>query len=220
MTAPEDKSLAELINDIEQPTVVIPDLSEGAVNTAKKDLFADVSKKAWRKDSKIAARCDFASNRHSISFRHPTFAVFSLWKRSVYGRTLEEIKADDECIPKFANGVAKLITQFLGYNLEHGQWCVVAPPRRRHLTRNFACEIAKNIAKILNIPYYDNIAGCKNKNRVNAVFHLLTDPPKESNVIVFDDIVTSGSTLIAMKNLLTPLGKNCVFFAGINNKDS
>lgn len=38
------------------------------------------------------------------------------------------------------------------------------------------------------------------------------------NVIVFDDFVTTGSKLLAMKNLLQEHGKNPVFFAGINNK--
>ena len=42
--------------------------------------------------------------------------------------------------------------------------------------------------------------------------------PVEKNVIVFDDFVTTGSTILAMKNMLHSLGKNPVFFCGINNK--
>ena len=37
-------------------------------------------------------------------------------------------------------------------------------------------------------------------------------------IIVVDDFVTTGSTLLSMRNLLTSLGKNVVFFAGVNNK--
>ncbi len=45
------------------------------------------------------------------------------------------------------------------------------------------------------------------------------EPPiPERNIIVFDDFVTTGATMISMKNLLEPLGYNLVFFTGINNK--
>jgi predicted amidophosphoribosyltransferase len=50
------------------------------------------------------------------------------------------------------------------------------------------------------------------------VFSFGAQPPTESNIIVFDDFVTTGATMISMKNLLEPLGKNLVFFTGINNK--
>ena len=52
---------------------------------------------------------------------------------------------------------------------------------------------------------------------MNAVFELNV-LPRETNVIVFDDFVTTGQTLAAMKHLLQPLGKNLVFFTGVNNK--
>lgn len=45
----------------------------------------------------------------------------------------------------------------------------------------------------------------------------LTTLPTQCHIIVIDDFVTTGQTLVAMQNLLVPLGKNCVFFAGINN---
>ena len=57
-----------------------------------------------------------------------------------------------------------------------------------------------------------------NDERVGAVFTFGTEPPKERNIIVFDDFVTSGATMISMRELLLPLGYNLVFFTGINNK--
>ena len=80
-----------------------------------------------------------------------------------------------------------------------------------------AAPVVASIAKELGIPFYFDCAHCHSKQRVGAVF----DPnnlPHEPNVIVFDDFVTTGSTLLAMKNLLQEHGKNPVFFAGINNK--
>ena len=54
------------------------------------------------------------------------------------------------------------------------------------------------------------------RERINAVF-TANNIPAEQNVIVFDDFVTTGSTIIAMKNLLDSLGKTSVYFIGINN---
>ena len=77
--------------------------------------------------------------------------------------------------------------------------------------------IAEQLAGFLHIPFYFDCARCRSKQRVGAEF----DPhnvPVENNVIVFDDFVTTGSTILAMKNMLHSLGKNPVFFCGINNK--
>ena len=51
---------------------------------------------------------------------------------------------------------------------------------------------------------------------MNVEFDLGT-LPAEPNLIVFDDFVTTGSTISSMYRLLEPLGKNLVFFVGINN---
>jgi predicted amidophosphoribosyltransferase len=42
--------------------------------------------------------------------------------------------------------------------------------------------------------------------------------PKEQNIICFDDFVTTGQTLQAMKRALEPFKKNLLFLSGINNK--
>ena len=53
------------------------------------------------------------------------------------------------------------------------------------------------------------------KRLVRKALLAIEDPDKG---IVFDDFVTTGSTLKAMRNVLTEHHKNCVFFTGINNK--
>ena len=66
--------------------------------------------------------------------------------------------------------------------------------------------------------YVDYIlAFAPSKHGVGTVFSANNIPPHR-NFIVFDDFVTTGQTLVSMKNLLVSLGKNCTFFAGINNK--
>ena len=54
----------------------------------------------------------------------------------------------------------------------------------------------------------------KNRHRIEPEFTLAMDIP-EHNVIIYDDIVTTGSTLIATKKLLP--GKNLLFIVGIKN---
>lgn len=121
-------------------------------------------------------------------------------------------------VEKFAEGMNTLIRQILGHSLSSGDWCIVTSPKRRHKTRNFASLISARLGSLLGIPFYEDLAECHSKHRVGAVFTFGKEPPKESNIIVFDDFVTTGATMISMRELLMPLGKNLVFFTGINNK--
>ncbi len=178
-----------------------------------KDLFAVQQRKSWDKSQE--ARCDFnyklrVTRRSNVNF-------ISIWQKSILGRTLTDIKSDPDMVAFFADSICPVITETIGYNLSLGQWCVVTSPKRRHKEKNFATLISERIGQILEIPFYEDVALCHSKHRVNAVFELNV-LPKEPNVIVYDDFVTTGSTLASMKRLLQPLGKNLVFFTGVNNK--
>lgn len=48
------------------------------------------------------ARCDFAPNKVRISYRNPPFGIISLWKKSLYGRILTDIKSDPDMVEKLA----------------------------------------------------------------------------------------------------------------------
>ncbi len=131
-------------------------------------------------------------------------------------------------VEKFAVGMNTLIRQILGHSLATGDLYIVTSPsstkslcfakNRHHKTRNFASLISARLAELLGINFYEDLAECHSKHRVGAVFTLGKEPPKERNIIVFDDFVTTGATMISMKNLLEPLSYNLVFFTGINNK--
>ena len=177
----------------------------------EKNLFEEKDKrKAWEKEK--LARCDFAKQ---VKILHRAgFYFISVWNKSVKGRTLIDIKADDRMIPFFATAVTELIRDTLSGDLKG--WAIVATPKRRHLTHNFASLIAEEIGKRLGIPFYDDCSHARNRERINAVF-TAGNIPKEQNIIVFDDFVTTGSTISAMKNLLDSLGKTSVYFIGINN---
>lgn len=211
--------LDEVLSDIEVPSLDVPDLDASSFVTDKsKDLFADKKRAAWKDVQQAEARCDFAPNKVRISYRNPAFGIISLWKKSVYGRTLTDIKSDPDMVGKFAEGMNTLIRQILGHSLATGDWAIVTSPKRRHKVRNFASLISARLAELLGIPFYEDVAECHSKHRVGAVFTFGKEPPKERNIIVFDDFVTSGATMISMRELLMPLQKNLVFFTGINNK--
>ena len=211
-------SLDEVLNDIEVPSLEAPDLDTSFVCDKSKDLFAEKKRAAWKDVQQTEARCDFAPNKVRISYRNPQFGIISLWKKSVYGRTLTDIKADPDMVEFFAVNVAKLVGQILGSSLSLGDWAIVTSPKRRHKERNFASLVSARLADLLGIPFYEDVAECHSKHRVGAVFTFGAEPPKERNIIVFDDFVTTGATMISMRELLLPLGYNLVFFTGINNK--
>ena len=178
-----------------------------------KDLFAVNKRKSW--DKTVEARCDFT---YKLSLtRRSDVDFISICKKSVYGRTLTDIKGDPDMVTFFADNITPVISETLGYHLADGSWAMCTSPKRRHKEKNFATLISERIAASLGIPFYEDVALCHSKQRVNAVFEL-NNLPKESNIIVFDDFVTTGMTLAGMKKLLSSLGKNGVYFSCINNK--
>lgn len=205
------KSVSSVTDGISLPSM--PDLSLDVSVKEQKDIFALEQRKSW--DKSVEARCDFTYKLRLT--RRASTNFITIWQKSVFGKTLTEIKSDDDMIPFFVESLVPVIRECIGYHICDGSWAIVATPMRRHKERNFATLVSEGLAKDLGIPFYFDCAHCRSKQRVGAVF----DPnnlPKEPNVIVFDDFVTTGSTLLAMKNLLQEHGKNPVFFAGINNK--
>lgn len=213
-----DPVFNNLLQDICVPSLDVPDLDASFTPSRTKDLFAEKSRAAWKDVQQAEARCDFAPNKVRISYRNPAFGIISLWKKSLYGRTLTDIKSDPDMVGKFAVGMNTLIRQILGNSLATGDWCIVTSPKRRHKERNFASLISARLATLLGVNFYEDLAECHSKHRVGAVFTLVKAPPTERNIIVFDDFVTTGATMLSMRDLLQPLGYNLIFFTGINNK--
>lgn len=197
---------------VDEGSLVI-DMESRQSRAQTKDLFAVNKRKSW--DKSVEARCDFTyklrlTRRSDVDF-------ISIWQKSVYGRTLNDIKGDPSMVSFFADNITPVISETLGYNLPHGSWAICTSPKRRHKEKNFATLISERIAAALGIPFYEDVALCHSKQRVNAVFEA-NNIPSESNIIVFDDFVTTGQTLGAMKKLLCSLHKNVVFYSCINNK--
>lgn len=205
------KSLTSLTEEV--AVAQMPDLSLDSSSNGKKDIFALDKRKSW--DKSVEARCDFSFHLR-LTCRASVYFT-TIWQKTVFGRTLTDIKSDDDMVPFFASSLAPVINKALGNHLDKGNWALVTTPMRRHTERNFASHFSAALADMLHVPFYYDCAHCRSKQRIGAVF----DPnniPNERNIIVVDDFVTTGSTLLSMRNLLTSLGKNVVFFAGVNNK--
>ncbi len=201
--------------DLSSLDVLISDDSDPAPQgqAQQKDLFAVQKRKSW--DKSTEARCDFSyrlrlTRRSNVNF-------ISIWQKTVYGRTLTDIKGDPDMVEFFAVSICPVIKEMLGYHLKDGSWCICTSPKRRHKVKNFATLISERLGQMLEIPFYEDVAFCHTKQRVNAVFELNV-LPKEPNIIVYDDFVTTGQTLAAMKKLLIEYGRNLQFYTNVNNK--
>jgi len=205
----------DILTEIHVPDLgcALDDLRVQRKEKVKEDLFAEHKRKGW--DKSVEARCDF-TRKVRITRRSSIFFI-SLWQKSLYGRTLTDIKGDDSMVDFFAEQLAPLIQDILGERLDKGGWCIITTPKRRHLTKNFATRIGERMGQLLKIPFYEDVCSCRTKQRMNAVF-TVNRVPEEVNVICFDDFVTTGQTLAAMKRALEPYHKNMLFLTGINNK--
>lgn len=178
------------------------------------NIFEDKKHEHWKENTDLA-RCDM---KHIWKITPRGGVVFiSIWKKSIMGKLLTEIKEDPNMVPVFAHGMKDAIEKVLGSNLLSGDWAIITAPKRRHLTRNFASLVCIQLAELLHIPFYEDILHCSSKHRVGAIF-TISKIPKENNIIVFDDIVTTGSTMGSINQAFENLNKNLIFFAGINNK--
>lgn len=203
-------SLGDILDDVPlAPESITADLS---LAVESQDIFAEAKRKKWNNLGE--ARCDFV--RHPGIRRSAGVWVHYLWKKSVKGRTLQEIKADDNMIYKFALELSMLVGEILGPSLFQCGWAVVTAPPRRHTGRNFAVETARLMANYLNIPFRPDVAFCHTKQRINVEYEP-GEPPPEPNLIVFDDIVTTGSTLKSLTDVLKGMGKSVFLIVGINN---
>ena len=207
--------MGDLLSEIDVPDIGSAQLALQDIQQKSRDvdLFAEQKRKGW--DKTVEARCDFTP-RPRLTRRSGLYFL-SYWQKSVYGRTLTEIKADDSMVPFFADTMKSFISDIIGPDLSKGSWCIITTPKRRHLVKNFATRISEQVATLLNIPFYEDVCSCRTKQRVGAIFDV-NIVPNEQNIICFDDFVTTGQTLQAMQRALESYNKNLLFFSGINNK--
>ena len=129
----------------------------------------------------------------------------SLFKTGKEGKPLESIKAEEN-VQMFAKTAADMILSLLSSNIADGDWCILTTPRRRHKEGfHFATEVSRMIAEYLSIPFYEEAFESENNVRMDPIFNMLTEP-EEKNVIIYDDILTTGYTLQETTRLLIDSG--------------
>ena len=166
-------------------------------------------RRSWNKQEE--SRCDL---KDCVSVhRRKDYTFFSLWKKTTTGRSLTEIKRDPEMIKLFADKSIRLIKEIVGLNSVEG-WCIITSPKRRNRMHNFSSKVCKAISSNIGFPFYDNLVFAKNRRRINPVF-VLQDHVIEKNIILWDDIITTGSTIGAIRDLLKD--KNIITICAINN---
>lgn len=142
----------------------------------------------------------------------------SLFASSKEGRTLEEIKNSRECERFIAETAAVCLAELMGANLKETGWAMITSGRRRHREGyHFATAVSKDVAEKLGIRFYEGAIECGNSNRLKPELTLVTEP-EEKNLILFDDIITTGTTMSRTAELLQGKGYTVVTLIGIRNQ--
>lgn len=167
----------------------------------------------WDKEPvEYTRKCDFTDTLRLHVMQD--YLYYSLYKRSRKGIDFDAIKKSEEHARIMADAACRLLDRII-LNLEG--WCIVTTPRRRHFGGfHFSEFVSGRISEAKHIPFYKGAIQCLTKDRLNPDFHLLREI-KEKNVIIFDDIITTGKTLATARNLLQDKDQ-VICIVGIQNK--
>lgn len=169
--------------------------------------------KAW---NTRGVKCDMKLNLAArVKSGHRYISLYAVSKE---GLTLEEIKNDRKCERKMTAELVDQIRESLGENLAGTGWAIITTGRRRHREGyHFATEVTRNAAEQLRIPFYEGMITCSNANRLKPVLQINTEP-EEKNLILFDDIITTGTTMVKTVELLQTRGYTVMTIIGIRNQ--
>lgn len=142
------------------------------------------------------------------------FAYFSSFGTGHTGIPISEVKTADNVV-LFSEAACSLIAKVIDIR-NTCSWAITTTPMRRHKDWNFAEECIKAISSKLCIKCYSRYATAQDRDRLHPVFYA-NGEIAEDNVILYDDIITTGSTVRAMRNMLHD--KNVLVVTGIDNKN-
>ena len=168
-------------------------------------------RKSWKSERQAGESVSDLKAQPQMYQRHGRFFVAS-FRKTEKGVPMSECKQAD-MVPYFAEQAVKLMQGIMQLGETEG-WALVTTPRRRHKAWNFADEVCKQIEQRTGLRYIPDVAEAKNRHRINPELRILKQVD-EKNVVIYDDILTTGSTVQAMRELLE--GKNVIVIIGINN---
>ena len=176
------------------------------------DFEDDLAKRKSWGEEKETAPCNLEDARTA----RKCAAGYYLSCYGTDGGDLTDLKTPEN-VESMSNAAWNAIKSALGDNLCKCNWCIVTTPKRRHSTGfHFATEVCKNLSAKFEIPFYDGAMSCKNKHRIGAVF-TIEQQFDEKNVILYDDIITTGETLRAAKQALIDIEKTVFIIVSVDN---
>lgn len=169
-------------------------------------------KKTWSETTK---KCDLKPLMRS--YRVANHQCMCFFKAGKNGISIRDIKKP-EFVDLFQENLIVYIEETFGTNLANGGWCLITTPRRRHSEDfHFATAICRGAGRRLIIPFYEDVITTTNHDRVHPHFNQEYEFP-EKNVILYDDIITTGSTMQATREILDNIGCNVFEIAAIGNR--
>lgn len=165
----------------------------------------------WGKDKDYTEPvCDLTDHTEIHALRG--YRYLHSFKTGTEGIPISEIKTEAN-VQLFAQKAEELIRSIIGIHTPQC-WAVTTTPKRRHKEKNFASMVCAELSRLLGIPFYDDAVEAKDRARIDPVFTLVKEI-KEDNLIIYDDILTGGTTLYTTANLFPD--KNKLLVVGINN---
>lgn len=169
-------------------------------------------REAWTVSAKLCEMRKKIMTREKMGFLYTNF--FTTGKT---GRPIDEIKSDNRMIEPFADNLVDYIYSLLGENISNKTWCLCTTPRRKHKDFHFATEVCKRAAEEMNLYFCEDAVVSNGRNRVHMDFELRHNPETE-NVILYDDIITTGLTIKETRNLLINAGHAALCVVAIRNQ--
>ena len=175
-------------------------------------LREDMKKRSsWGKAKDYKEPCCDLSDQLQLHKRDCFYYICS-YHNTPTGIPLSEVKTEPN-VELFARKAEEIVRGIVQLR-DTKDWCIITTPKRRHKEKNFASMVATQLARFLGIPFYDDTMEAHGRDRINPEFKQVKDIP-ERNIILYDDILTTGSTIRACVHLLN--GKNIVCVIGIDN---
>ena len=95
---------------------------------------------------------------------------------------------------------------------------MITTGRRRHREGyHFATEVTRRASEALGLRFYEGAIECGNADRLKPALEIRKEPV-ERNLILLDDVITTGTTMTKTVELLEERGYTVLVIIGIRNQ--